>query len=151
MFVSLGASELMRLAQQKIQLDESDEQEIIQIIDSIIEQMEGSGTVKEQEKEGVHEIKSLPPETRSPQRVEKKVHREPPPQQVHKKYKPIAVTKTSNYTGKSMKVVVRNGLEHKGRLKNIGPDKLIFARLLYSGKFAFELKIADIKSLQVYL
>ena len=58
MFVSLGASELMRLAQQKIQLDESDEQEIIQIIDSIIEQMEGSGTVKEQEKEGVHEIKS---------------------------------------------------------------------------------------------
>ena len=50
-----------------------------------------------------------------------------------------------------MKVVVRNGLEHKGRLKNIGPDKLIFARLLYSGKFTFELKIADIKSLQVYL
>jgi hypothetical protein len=151
MFVSMGAFELMRKAQQQIQVDESSNKEITQIIDSLVKHTESSEMVKEQENREMQEILDLAERTAPPPIEEKKVKTQTSaPQQTPEDYKSIAVTNAGNYIGNNMRVVGRNGIEHTGILKNVDPDRLIFERLLHGGKFAFELKTADIMSLQVY-
>jgi len=65
-------------------------------------------------------------------------------------YKPIAVADAGNYVGASIKVVGKDGVEREGILKKVGPDRLVLETWVYDGTFGFELRPADIKSLQVY-
>ena len=135
----------------EIELGKSKAQKVMQFVENTIGRTESSEVIKERENRELQEILDFAGRTASPQIDEKKIKTQTSaPQQAPTGYKPIAVTKAGNYIGKSMKVVVRNGSEHKGRLKNVDPDRLIFERFLLGGKFSFELKTADIKSLQVY-
>ena len=72
------------------------------------------------------------------------------PEQFPPGYGPIAVADASHYIGKTIKVVDKDGVEHEGTLLKAGPDRLVLEMWKYGGRFAIEMKTAELKSLQVY-
>jgi Zn/Cd-binding protein ZinT len=150
MSVSTGRTEMLRRVLE-VDLSKSEAQEVIQFLDKFIDPTESSGKVNEREKDEFEVLKNLNSGTILQQIDEKKIQTQTSSlQQAASGYKPIAVTKASIYIGKSMKVVGRNGVEHNGKLKKVGSDRLHFERWMQGGKFAFSLKTADIKALQVF-
>ncbi len=148
---STGSFDMLRMVL-KTGLSESEVQKVVQFLDNSMDHTESSGIVKEREKEELNEILDLARRTLTAPIDEKKIKPQTlAPQQAPPGYKPIAVTEASNYIGMIMKVVGKNGVTHKGTLKKVSLDGLLFERWLDNGKFTFKLRTTSIKSIHVYL
>jgi hypothetical protein len=149
MTVSTGRLEMLRTVLE-FELGESEVQAVMQLFENTVAHTESSGMNKEPEEE-LHEILDLARRTLTPQIDENKIKTQTlAPQQDPTGYKPIAITEASNYIGMIMKVVGKNGVTHKGTLKKVSLDGLLFERWMDNGKFTFKLRTTNIKSLRVY-
>ena len=170
-FVYMGGLEMMDMAQ-KIQQGKFSEQEAVQFMDKTMDRMATSGMLDEQEKKELHEIQTIfeqmkkgdvsakkkdtvsltePSTGRASVTPEKEAEKEVAmAKPIPSGYKPNIVDEAGNYVGASIKVVGKDGVEREGILKKVGPDRLVLETWVYDGTFGFELRPADIKSLQVY-
>lgn len=170
-FVYLGGLDMVDMAQ-KIQQGKFSEQEAAQFMEKTMDRMASSGLLDEHDKKQLQQMQSAFQKTKTGVSDAQKEGAVPltetgigkvggtPEEEAEggvasaeptaPEYKPIAVAEAGNYVGANIKVVGKDGVVHKGILKEVSTDRLVLETWVYDGTFGFELRSADIKSLQVY-
>jgi hypothetical protein len=170
-FVYLGGLEMMDMAQ-RMQQGKFSEQEAVQFMEKTMDRMATSGMLGAQEKKELQEIQGMFQQMKKGTADAKKEEAPPlakasagkvgvtPEKEAEVRvasaeptapaYKPIAVAEAGKYVGANIKVVGKDGVVHKGILKEVNPDRLVLETWVYDGTFGFELRSTDIESLQVY-